>query len=477
MSTSRSVSVPVSILLVLLAAAVLAVPGCSPREPAGLATPEPRLVRLETGATVSLRPVSFEIPAAFRQKYAAAVDSLTARIEGASTGSRDGSAPALPVRVVPGANPSRLDSAARSRLARPEAYRLEIGDDGIRVVSSDSVGALHGLGTLADMAARRGGYLPEGTLVDWPDHRIRAFHFVARGVSLASARRLIRLARENRFNTLIVQLADGVALESMGSLPRGDAWSVDEFRGIVEYARENGLDVIPELKLLTHQSKLLKRRYPGLMYNRHTYDPRKERTYEVVLPIVDEALEVTGADALHIGHDEVRGVGREDGRADLPPAEKPLPAELFLRDVERLHSHLSALGVETWMWGDMLVESDEFPGMLARHLHGVPAYTSLRGRLPEEIVVNLWHYADDQDSFPSTRAMLNAGHSVLGATWRLPETTRAFSRYVDSLGSPDTRGMIATTWWLVQRGYWEAVSEVARVSGEAFWTATGGDGP
>ena len=463
-------ALPPCLPLLLLAVVALATSSCGPREPDLGATPVPRSVQLRAEATaVSLRSPSFEIPEGFRRRYRAAVDSLTARIEGAARGNTTAGAGGepLPVRVTVGAVPAGVDSAARSRLDRPGAYLLEIGGGAVRVASADTAGALHGLTTLAEMAAAREGRLPEGTVVDWPGHATRAFHFVARGVSVASARRLIRIARDNQFNTLIVQLADGVDLASMGDLPRGDAWSPAEFRAIVEYARQNGLEFIPELKLLTHQGKLLKRQHRELMYNEHTYDPRKEATYDFVLPIVDEVLELARPAALHIGHDEVIGIGPNEG--ELPPGEEPLPARLFLEDVERLHAHLSERGVETWMWGDMLVSSDEFPGMLARHLHGVPEYTDLRGKLPRDIVVNDWHYADDQDSFPSTRALLEAGHPVLGATWRAHGTTRRYSRYVAGLDDPGARGMIATTWWLVQRGEWEEVEEVAEVSGEAFW--------
>ena len=456
----------------LLLAVLLAGWACAPREPDPGALRTAKTVELRPDAVLTLRPIRFDLPRTFRDRYGAAVDSVTVRIRRAVPEPDAPGIDSLQVTVTVGEIPARLDSTARSRLDRRDAYLLEIGPGGVRVVSSDTAGALHGLTAVAEIAADRGGQLPEGTVLDWPDHPVRAFHFVARGVSVESARRLIRLARENRFNTLMVQLADGVALESMGKLALDDAWSVEEFRGIVKYARENGLEFIPELKLLTHQGKLLKKLYPELMYNRHTYDPRKERTYEVVLPIVDEVLEIVEPPALHIGHDEAAGVGGKEND-ELPAGQEPLPAKLFLQDVRRLHSYLAERGVETWMWGDMLVGTDEFPGMLARHLHGVPEYTALRGRLPGDIVVNDWHYADDQAEFPSVRALIEAGHPTLGATWRAHETTRAFSRYVAGLGDPKARGMIATTWWLVQEQRWEELAEVAEVSGDAFWSASG----
>lgn len=446
----------------VVAATLLALPACA-GSPGGEAPGSAaQVARLSVSGSSSVPRLRLEMPEALRERFAAPVDSVRSLLERAGDG-----AEAVPVRVRLDDGSESLPSEIREALARPEAFWIEIAPDSVTVVGADSLGALHGLTRLAEMVRTRGGAWPEGRVVDWPVHRTRVAHFVLRNVEVEEARRVVDIARRAHFNTLMIQLADGLDLPSMGEIPRPDAWSVETFVGFLEYARENGLRFIPELKLLTHQEKLFRGHYPELMYNGFTYDPRKEATYDRVFPIIDEVLEISGAEALHIGHDEVEGVGRGGGEHKVKP-ENALPADLFLQDVRRLHGYLSERGIETWMWGDMLATPSEFPGMLARHLHADRRYAALRGRLPADIVLNDWHYADRQDDFPSSAALVRAGHDVLGASWKHHNTTRAFSRYVAGLG-PKARGMIATTWWHVQKDDWDVVEEIYRVSGSLFW--------
>ncbi|MBI5197430.1 MAG: hypothetical protein HZA19_02355, partial [Nitrospirae bacterium] len=198
-----------------------------------------------------------------------------------------------------------------------------------------------------------------------------------------------------------------------------------------------------------------------LMFNALTYDPRKEDTYAVILPVLNEVIDLIHPRAIHIGHDEVARGSR------LLPGEEPLPPELFLMDVERVYTHLAQRGVETWMWGDMLISPEEFPGMLRGPLHGDSGYAALRGKIPTDIVICDWHYFDVQTDFPSAKAFADAGHQVLGATWKNARTTGNFSRYMAGIPSGGM-GMIATTWFHVQRKEWNIVEDIIKTSGGAF---------
>jgi hexosaminidase len=86
-----------------------------------------------------------------------------------------------------------------------------------------------------------------------------------------------------------------------------------------------------------------------MRYNASTYDPRKEETYAIILPIIDEVITLIRPRAIHIGHDEAAGHSLESGEKWLRPGETMLPKELFLMDVLRHHNYLVERGVETWM--------------------------------------------------------------------------------------------------------------------------------
>lgn len=451
--------------------------GCGPGPGELRGIPRPEMVRLWTGESVRAGRLELEAPDTLTARFGAAVDTIRARLRRTGV-----SGESIPVRIEirdiapdstsESATPWAADTSASRALSHREGFLIQVRRDEIRVAARSPLGAIHGLTTLERAVRSNSGRLPAGLVADWPDHETRALHFVLRDVEVEAARRLVGLAREHRFNTLIVQLADGVELPSLPASARRDAWSANQLAEFVDYARAHGLRVVPEVKLLSGQHKLFKGHRQELMYNSRTYDPRAEGTYRLVRRVLEDVVRIVRPEAVHIGHDDVAGVGPgERAEQQLPPGEEPLPASLFLADVRRVHAILQELGVETWMWGDMLIGPSEFPGMLGRHMHGTSAYTDLRGRLPDGIVICDWHYADRQADFPSTRAFLEAGHPVLGATWRRPATTESFSRYAAGLGQPGMRGMIATTWWLVQRGRWKDVAAVAEFSGTAFWNA------
>jgi len=287
---------------------------------------------------------------------------------------------------------------------------------------------------------------------------VRALHFVLRAVPLDKAYWLVDEAKAAGFNTIIVTVTDGVALNTAPWGKKPGAWSREEFKSWVEHAQRANMKVVPELKLLSHQDKFFQNGHPALMFNSLTYDPVNPFVYEqIVFPMFDELVRLIKPKAIHIGHDEVAGFANEI----------LLPAALFLQDVERIYGYLERQGIETWMWGDMLISPDEFPEMKPNPLHGrTDGYGKvLRQQLPKDIVICDWHYSDDQEAYPSSAAFKAEGFRVLGATWKKEKTIRNFSRYAAQHGAD---GMIATTWFHVQRKEWDVVERIIRTSGRIF---------
>jgi hypothetical protein len=356
---------------------------------------------------------------------------------------------------------------------KKEGYRIKITRKGVNILGVDEAGAMHGLTTLEHLAISGRGKVSEGEILDWPDHKKRLIQIVIRKISVKDAKRFISTARMMHFNGTILELRGGwVQLLSIRKIPLSEkAWTIEELKEFVRFARENGLEVIPAIPLLTHQEMLLGNSYPEIMFNRWTYDPRKEGTYKVIFPIIDEVIKIFQPKAIHIGHDEVAGLNPKTKSQwmQLRKGERALPPELFLRDVEILHAYLKKKGIETWMWGDMLLAPEEFPGMLQRHLHGIKGYAALRDKLPKDIVICDWHYFGNEIDFPSALAFSDAGYRVLGATWKSKTTTRNFSRYVAKM-SRGGEGMIACLWDLIVKDY-DLARKVIKTSAEAFWNS------
>ncbi len=299
---------------------------------------------------------------------------------------------------------------------------------------------------------------------------IRAFHFVLRSIPVDKAYWMADEAKKAGFNTIIVLITDGVKLERSPWTPLKDSWSKKELAEWIEYVRGIGLEFIPEIKFLTHQEKFFQKNYPALMFNSKTYDSQKEEVYQKVFAIIDEIVELSHPKAFHIGHDEVAGFNPKSKEKWLNPDEKILPAELFYKDIVKIYNYLKSKGIETWMWGDMLISPNEFPQLPTeslRSFHGtLPGYgKELRARLPKDIVICVWHYQDDQEEFPSLSIMQKEGFRVVGATWVKERTIRNFSNYASR---HKAYGMIATTWWHVQKRNWDIVERIIKVSGETF---------
>ena len=300
--------------------------------------------------------------------------------------------------------------------------------------------------------------------------KIRALHLVTLSSSVKNVKGLIDTAKSASFNTIILGICwrESTRLNSMPWITSPTAWSREELVSVVEYARAKGMLVIPHIPLLSHQHVLLKKPFPDLMYNGRTYDPRNDRVYEIIFPILDEIIDLLHPHAIHIGHDEVVGWTRKHyEKGILEPGETILPAQLFLYDTNKIYQYLKSRGVATWMWGDMLVSPDEFPTMWPGGLHGsADGYgADLRSRIPKDIVISDWQYDDKQKEFPSIDAFRRDGFRVLGSTWKREDTIHNFSRYAASHGAG---GMVATTWYHVQNREWDVVDRIIKVSGETF---------
>jgi len=366
--------------------------------------------------------------------------------------------------------PSKMVEKA---LASPEGYWISISQQGVKVTATGAAGALHGLTTLEALWTATEGKLQSGEIADWPSHRIRALHLVIRGSRPEAIKELIEQGRKWKFNTLIISTHDNVQFASIPSIAFPYAWTKAKLMDVVQYAKENGFDVIPEVKLLTHQHVFLQDKFPNLMFNAQTYDPRNPEVYKTIFPLLDEIIDLFKPRAVHIGHDEVvrRAYNAATKRKFMffNPGEKPLPAELYLQDIILVHGYLKGRGVQTWMWGDMLISPSEFPQMEASNLHGGwNGYSSLRRKLPKDIVICDWHYFDDRADFPSVAAFQHDGFRVLGATWKKESTIRNFGRYA---AQQSAEGMIATTWFHVQKKEWEIVHNIIETSGRIFWNA------
>ncbi|WP_019275233.1 beta-N-acetylhexosaminidase [Vibrio coralliilyticus] len=211
-----------------------------------------------------------------------------------------------------------------------ESYQLSIKDDQIRINSERPYGALHGLETFLQLVTTdaSGYFVPNVEIEDEP-------RFKWRGVSYDTARHFIELdvilrqldamasAKMNVFHWHIwddqgirIQLNNYQKLWQ--ETADGDYYTKDEIRYVVNYARNLGIRVIPEISLPGHASAVA-HAYPELMsgLGEQSYpqqrgwgvfeplmDPTNPELYKMLASVFDEVVELFPDEYFHIGGDE-----------------------------------------------------------------------------------------------------------------------------------------------------------------------------
>jgi hexosaminidase len=212
-----------------------------------------------------------------------------------------------------------------------ESYRLTVTPLGARLDAPNPLGVLHGMQTflqLIDLDAAGFG-VPAVTIEDQP-------RFPWRGLMLDVARHWIPLAD-------VLRTLDGMAavklnvfhwhlsenqgfrieslrfpkLQEMGS--DGQYYTQDQVRGVIAYARDRGIRVIPEFDMPGHATAWFVG-YPELASAPGPYrierqwgifdpamDPTREETYQFLDSFVGEMAALFPDEYFHIGGDEVNG--------------------------------------------------------------------------------------------------------------------------------------------------------------------------
>ncbi|EKO3890651.1 family 20 glycosylhydrolase [Vibrio metschnikovii] len=211
-----------------------------------------------------------------------------------------------------------------------ESYQLESRNGQIIIRSERPYGAFHGLETFLQLVTTdaTGYFVPAVSIQDEP-------RFPWRGVSYDTSRHFIELdvilrqldamasAKMNVFHWhMWDDQAIRIQLDNYQKLWQdtadGDYYTKDEIRYVVNYARNLGIRVIPEISLPGHASAVA-HAYPELMsgMGEQSYphqrgwgvfeplmDPTNPELYKMLASVFDEVVELFPDEYFHIGGDE-----------------------------------------------------------------------------------------------------------------------------------------------------------------------------
>ena len=342
--------------------------------------------------------------------------------------------PAALLAGLLGDRPSGADSPAvhigLDGSGPPEGYRLDIGTDEVRLTAHAEAGLFHGVQTLRALREASGvdGW-PCMSIVDAP-------RLAWRGAMLDVARHFMpigflhefvdELAR-HKLNTLHLHLTDDqgwrVEIDGYPRLTEVGAWRAEsmvgaagsgrydgrphggyytqaQLRGLVRYAADRGVTVVPEIEMPGHARALLAA-YPHLGNRPDRPLPVwtgwgvsedilgvQDETLEFLREVLTQVVDVFPSRYVHLGGDEC-----PTGQWESSPAARRRAAELGLPGPARLHG---------WLLGQMR-------DVLAGHGRRAVCWEERGedGGLPRDVVLAPWRHPDH------AIAPIAAGHQVV----------------------------------------------------------------
>ena len=232
-----------------------------------------------------------------------------------------------------------------------EGYRLEVRPDGVSITAADRRGALWAAQTLLQLGPDDVYAVPLGKSVPLAAARIEdAPRFARRGAMLDSSRHFLQVAEvldfidwmaRHKLNVFHWHLTDDqgwrVASDRYPLLaekaswrsktsnrvwgddgtPHGGYYTLQQIAAVAEYARQRGIETVPEIDFPGHATAVLAAypqfatdpsgldgvaHYPTIFDNVLNFSPE---SLEFVHEIWSEVIEATGARYVHIGGDEV----------------------------------------------------------------------------------------------------------------------------------------------------------------------------
>ncbi len=283
--------------------------------------------------------------------------------------------------------------------------------------------------------------------------------------------RFVRFINEEfpprRINTLVLRVDYNFQYKSHPNLAKENALSQEEVDRIVSACHNHGVEIIPQINLLGHQSwasdlEMLLKVYPEFdetpsvilpekyewpnpdgLYCK-SYCPLHPDVHRVVFALVDEIVAAFQADAFHAGMDEVFYIGEDE----CPRCHGRDKAELFAGELTKIRNHLAQSGKRLWIWGDRLLDGKTTGlGMWEASMNNTHRAIDM---IPKDIMICDWHY---EKAEPTAAYFAIKGFDVVTSSWRKGEVAREQWILLENIrrnASEETaqhiKGMVHTSW-------------------------------
>ncbi|TAJ09178.1 beta-N-acetylhexosaminidase [Marinilabiliaceae bacterium JC017] len=231
-----------------------------------------------------------------------------------------------------------------------EGYDLMVTEDVVTLKANQSAGVFRGLQTIKQVLTFTNGADPKqqpvwlmatGNIVDYPEYAYRgAMLDVARHFfEVKDVKRLIDLLADYKINILHLHLSDDqgwrIEIKSWPKLTaiggstevgggEGGFYTQEQYKEIVQYAKERYITIIPEIDMPGHTNAALAsypelncnnkapKLYTGMKVGFSSLCTSKEITYKFVDDVIGEVAALTDGPYIHIGGDESHATKEKD---------------------------------------------------------------------------------------------------------------------------------------------------------------------
>ena len=319
-----------------------------------------------------------------------------------------------------------------------DAYKLDLSPAAIRVSACDKDGLRFGLQTLLRLCEVRS--LPIGTAAMQAKAHCRGIKvYLPEPVPrfIDEWKHMIDIAARYHINTIMIELGGALEYKShpeinegwleysafMNEYPgktneirhqfnfeknsihtangRGKVLTQKQMKDLIDYCRERGMELIPEMPTLSHCDYLLTR-HPELAERTDdpypdTCCPAKDGYYKLIFDLFDEVIALFQPRIINIGHDEYYSIGL------CPECRKKSAPQIFADDITRIADYLRNKGVKTMIWGEKLLDSHFLDGVAIggsdRNLPSgqhIPATFPAIALVPRDLEILHWYWSIDR---------------------------------------------------------------------------------
>lgn len=324
-----------------------------------------------------------------------------------------------------------------------ENYRLQVLKNKIMVYAADYKGFVHAVETFMQMVSEDLS-VQCVTINDAPYKQYRGIHIEMPAPEyIEECKRLFDVLSFLKYNTVILEVGGAMELKKhpeineawaafskmlVKDFPGGpqnfqacdkywkDATHFENARGkilsqemvhdLVQYAKNLGLNVIPEIQALCHCYYLtIAHREIAEDQNDlfpDSYCPMNEESYKLYFEVAQEMIDVIEPEIVSIGHDEIRILG------ECPRCKDKSGHELLAYEINRLYDFYTERNIRVMMWSESMLEPGPKYGMkkgeeinrvdaYGRH-YRLPAMYKAINDIPKDILMLDWYHAKSHNT-------------------------------------------------------------------------------